>query len=144
MTAAGSSGVASPSPEKHSVTGGLTTVTSGSPPICSHVPVHSVAVSGPQPVVSGRKPLPVPPNCGPGVVLVPLPLPGPELHVPETQSPVLQSLPPVQASPGSPVPVFVPFVPPVPLLPLPPPPLVPSPTQAPSVQSPLAQSLPVS
>src|SRR5690606_10480833 len=47
---------------------GRMTVTLGSPPWRSHAPVHWLAVSGPQPVVMGRKPRPLPVKWGPLVV----------------------------------------------------------------------------
>jgi len=148
MTTLGSSGVKSPDPEKHRVAGGRITVTFGSPPCCSQVPVHWAAVSGPQPAVSGRKPLPEPGNCGPVVVV---PLPGvPALggvHTPLTHKALEQSAPVVQGEPFAPPPTLglpelppppAPFAPPEPTLPSGPP-LVPVP-HTPFVHAPLAHS----
>ncbi len=79
--------------------------TPGSPPDCSHSPVQSPAVSGPQPVVSGRNPLPDPSHCGPVVVPSPMPEPGfvpplPTLGAPPALAAPLPSLaPPSLAAP---------------------------------------------
>src|SRR5262245_38223036 len=101
MTTAGSCAVGSSGLAKHKVAGGRITVTFGSPPDCSQVPVHSVAVSGPHPAVRGRKLSPVPLHCGP-VVVVPAPPEPPVVglvQVPLTQSPLAQSEPTLHGDP---------------------------------------------
>ena len=79
------------------------TVTFWLPPVCSQVPVHWFAVSGPQPAVRGRNPLPLPLNCGPVVVV---PLPGPTLGAPPAPvappGPTLPSGPPLVPVPHTP------------------------------------------
>src|SRR5258706_16406787 len=74
MTAAGSFGVGSSGLEKQRVAGGRMMVAFGSPPDCSHVPVHWVAVLGPQPATMGRYPVPLPFHWAPVVVGIGVPL----------------------------------------------------------------------
>src|SRR5689334_3351496 len=99
ITTAGSFGVGSSGLPKHSVAGGRMTVTFGSPPFCSQAPVQSLAVEGPHPATSGRKPDPVPGYWGPVVVGVP---PGPTVGLVQTlptHRPLAQSVPALQGDP---------------------------------------------
>src|SRR6187402_264061 len=73
------------------VAGGARTV-AGLPPDISQLPPHCPAVSGPQPVVSGRELGPPPTKCGPGLVATPhSPL---EHCAASTHPPPLATLPP--------------------------------------------------
>ena len=86
--------------------GGAITVT-GSPPAISQVPPHWAAVSGPQPVVSGRELGPPPSKCGPGLVATPL---GPAVHLPLLHRPLWHCAALVQALPLlMPLPLPLPF-----------------------------------
>ena len=77
------------------VAGGAITVT-GTPPDISQAPPHWAAVSGPQPVVSGRELEPPPMKCGPGLVAMLL---GPPVHAPLLHKPLAQSAASLQSLP---------------------------------------------